>query len=191
MEEDIFSELNIHLEGIWSDQNHELINQAVKLFFSLGSDPAVFWSGLANLVLSPAKIRYGGITRKGQICLNPIGLTGWTIVHELAHAWDFACGMQLSNDMRDFTQSYGTTLLFHWLWPDDERYWYRVGSPPPPCGIDRRFNAREDFAESVTAYVYPEEAACRAAQRGMPYSDFGFDDFKKTPRGRFVKSLLK
>jgi hypothetical protein len=35
---------------------------------------------------------------------------------------------------------------------------YDPGTWPPPAGIDMGFNAKEDFAESVTAFVYPGKA---------------------------------
>ena len=52
------------------------------------------------------------------------------------------------------------------------------------------FNAMEDFAESVTAYVYPESAKQKAAIRNFPYANHGFEGFLDTRRGQFIKELI-
>ena len=124
-------------------------------------------------------------------CLNVNGLTTWTITHELAHGWDASTGWQFSKRMAKTTRS---GLLFprlHLWRPPWKLFWYHVGSPPPPCGVDRHFNAIEDFAESVTAYLYPEEAARRAADRGYPYEQWGYIHFGETPRGKFIRALFE
>jgi hypothetical protein len=56
--------------------------------------------------------------------------------------------------------------------------------------VDKNFNAIEDFAESVTAFLYPEEAAKRAAERGYPYEKWGYAHFHETPRGLFIQELF-
>jgi hypothetical protein len=124
------------------------------------------------------------------ICLNANGLTAWTISHELAHGWDAADGWRLSKAMRKATKS-GFLWQFGHRWqPEWRLFWYRVGNPPTPCGVDKHFNAIEDFAEAVTAYLYPEEAAKRAAERGMPYEKWGYAHFHDTPRGIFLRELI-
>ena len=75
--------------------------------------------------------------------------------------------------------------------PEIEFFWYHTGSPPPPCGIDKHFNAMEDFAESVTAYVYPEEASLKALRRKKPYNKYGYSHFHETPRGQFIHELIE
>ena len=66
-------------------------------------------------------------------------------------------------------------------------YWYDPGDGPPPCGIDSLFDRKEDFAESVTAYVYPGEAQRRAEKMNYPYTDanrnYSYSNFMDTPRG--------
>jgi hypothetical protein len=136
------------------------------------------------------QINAGGLTSKGLVRLNPQGLTLWTVVHEFAHAWDASQGWQISARMAKETGSKFPHPLLHRLAPTNCRYWYQVGSPPPPCGIDQNFNRLEDFAESVTAYLFPEEAALLAAQRGWGYETFGFHHFHETPRGLWIETLI-
>ena len=68
------------------------------------------------------------------------------------------------------------------------------GNSPPPCGIDGLFNAKEDFAESVTAFVYPSKAQEKAKFRGYPYYDpergHYYPSFLNTPRGLYIKALM-
>lgn len=128
--------------------------------------------------------------KSDQIHLNPGNLTSWTITHELAHSLDAAYGWQLSQRMREYTRSGFLCKPLHYAHPAWKLFWYRVGSPPPPCGVDKNFNSLEDFAETVTAYIFPDEAYRRAFARGYPYEKWGYTHFHDTPRGRFFKDLL-
>jgi len=84
--------------------------------------------------------------------------------------------------------------ILHWFHPDDPAYWYDLGQGPPPCGVDQNFDREEDFAESVTAYVYPQEAQQKATARGWPYVDaargYNYANFLATPRGQFINTLM-
>jgi hypothetical protein len=147
-------------------------------------------SWMDGLQIRLETIPFGGLTSRGLVHLNPQGLTHWTIVHELAHAWDLSTGQKLSRKLRRHTRSWGPLYLLKHYFPSDSRFWYHVGSMPPPCGTDQNFNRLEDFAESLTAYVYPDEAKVRAAKRGMPYDQYGYEDFRATPRGQFISRLI-
>ena len=131
-----------------------------------------------------------GLTSPGLVRLRVSGPTKWTIVHEFGHAWDFASGCALSRQMKQRTGSSDLFAPLRSIWPEVKLFWYHVGSPPPPCGTDRNFNAMEDFAESVTAYVYPESAKQKAAARNFPYAYHGFEGFLDTRRGQFIKELI-
>lgn len=128
--------------------------------------------------------------KRDQIHLNTANLTAWTITHELAHSLDAAHGWQLSQQMKKHTGSSFLIKALHYAHPNWKFFWYRVGNPPPPCGIDKNFNSLEDFAETVTAYIFPEEAYRRAQLRGYPYEQWGYTHFHDTPRGLFFKELL-
>jgi len=125
-----------------------------------------------------------------RLNLNTLNLTEWTITHELAHALDAAHGWRLSQQMRAHTGSGFLFKALHYARPAWKVFWYRVGSPPPPCGVDKNFNSLEDFAETVTAYIFPAEAHRRAEQRGYAYEKWGYTHFHETPRGQFFANLL-
>jgi len=125
-----------------------------------------------------------------RLNLNTSNLTEWTITHELAHALDAAHGWKLSQQMRSHTGSGFRFKALHVARPAWKLFWYRVGGPPPPCGIDKNFNSLEDFAETVTAFIYPDEAKRRAEIRGYPYEKWGFTHFHDTPRGEYFKNLV-
>lgn len=128
--------------------------------------------------------------KQSRIHFNPLNLTPWTVTHELAHSLDSAHGWRLSKLMQKHTGSGFLNKPLHFARPGWKLFWYRVGSPPPPCGVDKNFNALEDFAETVTAYIFPEEAHRRAAARGYPYEKWGYGHFHTTPRGKFFSDLL-
>ncbi len=130
-------------------------------------------------------------TRGDRLNLNTSNLTEWTITHELAHALDASHGWQLSQQMRVHTGSGFLFRALHYAHPTWKLLWYRVGSPPPPCGVDKNFNSLEDFAETVTAYIFPDEARRRAEIRGYPYDKWGYSHFHETPRGRFFADLIR
>jgi hypothetical protein len=156
-----------------------------------------FIARLQGVEFRIVQTRHGGFGRAHGVSLNRNGFEVWTVVHELGHAWDGVNGWKLSERMRNRVGAgrhkrwYGLPHLF---WPADKRYWYYPGNNPPPCGIDANFNAKEDFAEAVTASVFPEEAARRADARGWPYADpargYAYASYSETPRAGFILELL-
>lgn len=125
-----------------------------------------------------------------RICLSPTRLTEWTIVHEMGHALDASYGWMLSQRMRVELKSGFPVKALHKAFPKWKLFWYRVGSPPPPCGVNDKFNSLEDFAETVTAYIFPDAAKRKAEGNGYAYEKFGYGHFHETPRGRFFQNLL-
>ncbi len=181
------SQTGFALNGIWGDRELNLLDQVVTRFHAAGMPIPFPYPVTITLENAGRNCLMNGKT----ICLTASGLTTWTLCHELAHAWDAANGWQLSKAMRRATGSGFPWQLFHRWRPAWKFFWYHVGSPPPPCGVDKNFNAIEDFAEAVTAYLYPEEAAKRASERGMPYEKWGYTHFHDTPRGKFVKEVIR
>jgi hypothetical protein len=139
---------------------------------------------------------WGGLAGAAIMFNNPMETWGnppeWTVVHELAHAWDFHSHGVCSRNLRMYVgasrKGGRLSAIRHFLKRDDPEYWYWPGVSPPACGIDRNFNAMEDFAETVTAFLYPATACARAAQNHWPYDPY--PDFRSTPRGQFVAKLL-
>jgi len=176
----------ITLSGGWQERELALLEEVLMRYRKAGM-PVPF-PYPERIALEPSGKNC--LVKGKGICLNANGLTSWTICHELAHAWDAANGWHFSRAMRKATKSGFLWQLFHHWQPEWRLFWYRVGSPPPPCGVDKHFNAIEDFAEAVTAFLYPEEAARRACERGMPYEHWGYAHFHDTPRGKFIRKLI-
>ncbi len=129
-------------------------------------------------------------THNDHIYFSPVRLTEWTIVHEMGHALDASYGWKLSQRMRVELKSYFPVKALHKAFPKWRMFWYRVGSPPPPCGVNDKFNSLEDFAETVTAYIFPEAAKRKAEDSGYAYEKWGYGHFYETPRGRYFQQLL-
>lgn len=174
-----------------SEPRNILVSETLELFFTVIGEKlgAPLLKKQLNLVLEGK----GGnhYQSPANLHLNANGLTEWTIVHELGHALDAAYGWRLSKQMQEITGSGFLSKALHIAHPGWKLFWYRVGSPPPPCGIDKNFNPVEDFAETVTAYIFPEEAHRRADARGYPYEKWGYGHFHATPRGLFFSNLIK
>jgi hypothetical protein len=179
----------LRLSPLWTTDLLMLLDKSCADVTGIFSGVIPEW--MKGLQVSLEAIQAGGLTSPGLVRLRPNNLTRWTIVHELAHAWDFYTARRLSLGLKKFTRSRNAPLGLHLIFPKKKAFWYRVGSPPAPCGTDGNFNAMEDFAESVTAYVYPLEASRRATKRGMPYSDYDYKTFHETPRGVFIRSLVE
>jgi RHS repeat-associated protein len=120
--------------------------------------------------------------------------TKWTIVHELGHAWDFKKGGVLSKALVIYTG--GKTQKVSNCDPDNAlpgcnaaNYYYKG---MPPKGSDDNFNSEEDFAESVTAFVYPTDAANDVQKYNTnQYRQFlYYQDYKLTTRWKYVNGLV-
>lgn len=183
-------EMQFNILGSAQPAVEELLRVAIDRFYQVTGE--LYTTSNATGVYSIHLDAKGGnnFQKRDQIHLNPSNLTTWTVTHELAHSLDAAHGWQLSQQMRKFTGSGFPLKALHYAHPGWKVLWYRVGSPPPPCGIDKNFNSLEDFAETVTAYIYPEEAYGRARARGYPYEKWGYTHFHDTPRGKFFNQLI-
>jgi len=183
-------EMQFNILGSAQPAVEELLRVAIDRFYQVTGE--LYTTSNATGVYSIHLDAKGGnnFQKRDQIHLNPSNLTTWTVTHELAHSLDAAHGWQLSQQMRKFTGSGFPLKTLHYAHPGWKVLWYRAGSPPPPCGVDKNFNSLEDFAETVTAYIYPEEAYGRARARGYPYEKWGYTHFHDTPRGKFFKQLI-
>jgi len=183
-------EVQFTIKGSAQPVVEELLRAAIDRFYEVTGE--LYTTSNATGVYSIHLDAKGGnnFQKRDQIHLNPSNLTTWTVTHELAHSLDAAHGWQLSQQMRTFTGSGFPLKALHYAHPGWKVLWYRAGSPPPPCGIDKNFNSLEDFAETVTAYIYPEEAYGRARARGYPYEKWGYTHFHDTPRGKFFNQLI-
>jgi hypothetical protein len=181
-------------EELWTDDKLGTVLLAVRDLARVMGGPGGFQARLGVVSIVQRTMRWGGLGRAHRVTLSVKGFSAWTVVHELAHAWDAANRWRLSRDMRRAMQAGFDRPLFHLLAPQVERYWYDPGRGPPPCGLDGNFNRLEDLAEAITAFVYPQEAQDRAERRGWPYADtdrgYAYANYAETPRGQFVQALI-
>lgn len=98
----------------------------------------------------------------------------WTVVHELAHAWDHLNGKQFSEDLERYTG--GRTSIFG-------KYHH---SGTPPKGADANFTRQEDFAESVATFIYPQVAQNFIGEFFPNRPGFHYSNFYAQPRAMFV-----
>lgn len=190
LSEQIDVNFGFKLTGPWTELPLSVVEQASEDFCqAFHLLPPLHLGWLSGLEIRSDEIPFAGLTSHNLIRLNPTSLNNWTVVHELAHAWDRANWFILSFRMMLATRSWGPVPFLHAWQPNEKRFWYRAGSPPPPCGIDQNFNRVEDFAEAVTAYVYPKEAFQRAVASGYAYGHYGYLHFRQTPRGNFIARL--
>ncbi len=126
---------------------------------------------------------------------NPKDFDHWTVVHEFAHAWDYNYNWSLSDGLMAFTGG----LINPRIPPKgcDEQNWrpgcnlagYFYGGVPAK-GSDVNFNKKEDFAESVAAYIYPDEAQAYVKDR-FSNTPLFYSDYRTLPRWKYINSLLK
>ena len=180
--------------GLWTLAELDIVLQGVQQLAEAMGGKDAFRSNLGGVTVDQKAMRHGGLGKAHRITLNADGFTYWTVVHELAHAWDGAHSWRLSKEMQKAMGAGFSHPVRRLLAPNNPTNWYDPGQGPPPCGVDANFNHREDFAEAVTAYVYPQMAAYRATASGWPYGDasrgYNYPDFGSTPRGQHIQALM-
>ena len=209
---------NVQCEGDWTYAELERIS---KVFHILSEQADVeFTQGLFKN--QPTTLIHSGLpgkagrTQGGKIYLDD-DWTNWTFAHELGHRWNNAWDRLPENILRLTTnagrwewlkralrrfEKWLERMLKHFKFQgrlDWQSLWYAPGDAPPPCGIDRNFNASEDLAESFASIIYPSEAKARAnaaAARMLKFSgkwDWGnnFDHFLETPRGKTTLQTIR
>lgn len=209
---------HIHLEGDWSrHEKYRILNIFQRLSVLSGgiSIPQLFnhQSTILNHSGRPGRV---GRTRGGDIFLDD-DWTDWTFAHELGHRWNNAWNRRPEKRLRKVVGAgkleWLKKCLRHvekWLEKalrrlgfksrlDWRGLWYHPGEAPPPCGVDRNFNASEDLAESFAAIIFQEDVRRRARRAIERIGVIGkrwdwpslFQHFLLTPRGQFVMALLR
>ncbi len=137
----------------------------------------------------------GGGSLYPIIRLNPKNLRNpdrslWTVSHELAHALDQFNGGKYSQGLEAWTwgetidiDSNGDGIL------DSKQYNYQ-GTPAK--GADKNFTRGEDFAESLTTFLYPEVAKRYINKyfNGPQFVSFHYDNYYLLPRARYILTLI-
>ena len=192
--------------GYWSSAELRTVRKAVEdLATALGSADR-FAQHVGHVTIRQEDIPHRGQASKGVVTFtaSPISIDTWTVVHELGHVWDAHHGWRLSKALEAHTGGWTFRpgiLLRKWLghldedrrWPGCNRFGYFYGGTPP-AGSDANFSRKEDFAEAVTAYVYPAVAQSRVERfkDDGRYAEFlYYADYTRTRRWDFVDRLVK
>ena len=212
------SQLGLTIQSHFTiDETSTILKVADRLAQEMGGSK-IFRQELGPVqIIKDDTIKAGGLGEKGKVTLKT-GFSEWTVAHELAHAWDANHDWKLSAELERATGGYTLSELpYHFNeycarndpyneLPGCNKALYFYGNVPPKTS-DNNFNRLEDFAESVAAYLYPEQAKAVIKDQLARYelkfkrmrrSDLYllyhlhlyYDDFRSTPRGQYIASLM-
>jgi hypothetical protein len=191
--------------GEWSlDELNTLQKGVADLAIAMGG-PEKFIQNIGRIGISQVEMRHRGLASIHGIkfTASSISIDTWTVVHELAHVWDANSRWRLSKALEAYTGGYTNWVAMlikkgrgncdeGGRWPGCNRFGYFYGDVPP-AGSDQNFNRKEDFAESVTAYVYPAEVQRRVDRfkEDDKYQELlYYADYTQTQRWSFVQDLV-
>lgn len=159
----------------WSRDELERLHRNINLMATAMGGSDRFIANLEHVTIQKADIgTHGGEALAHKVTLSAKRpATAWTIVHELAHAWDANHGWRLSMALEKYTGGFTHRTLGwikRWLRRGDagvsgaEKTPGRFGRLPgcnaagyfyarQPSGSNWNFNRKEDFAESVAMYL--------------------------------------
>jgi hypothetical protein len=205
MDQEAITDCTWNLMGAWTSCELNIIRQ-------IWADISKAVGGASNMTKMFGNVDFekkvmtdGGEGNAHHVWMNSDSSkwNSWSATHELGHAWDGANGWMLSNGLqknvnsrypksflRLFTICYGSSGNGPGAtgWPvsksayGHERWvtWKEAS----------RWNAKEDFAQSFAAYIYPGEAAKRLWDNYHQTYGSGYSSFHDTPRGQYIASLL-
>jgi RHS repeat-associated protein len=195
-------------EGVWSLGELEDVFWSVVQLSDAMKGAEKFKQNLGPISIIQKPISYGGLGGLGSVTL-PSNSTfdEWNVIHELAHAWDAYKNWKLSDRLVEYTGGYINIFKASFrkisgycnkspMLPgcNDEAYFYG-GSPVK--GAPSNFTHREDFAESVTAYILPDVANVDKKDSYKDYVTYkhlwaeGYlVDYRDTMRWEFVDGLM-
>jgi len=196
-------------EGRWSaEELREVLNGVTALADAMGGVRR-FHFNVGSVEMTQEEIGVPGqaIGQRIEFWTRPFG--HWVVVHELAHVWDsrtLAPGWLLSRGLEAYTGGYTDpdedppNCDEHQILPGcNTGHYFYAGYPPK--GSDNNFTRVEDFAESVAAYLYPDDARngildILALYQGNPelypvYSQMLlYASFRDTSRWEYVDGIL-
>ena len=161
--------------GLWARDELERLQRNILLLASTMGGRERFVNNLDHVAIQKADIgTHGGEALAHKVSLSTKRpASAWTIVHELAHAWDANYRWRLSVALEKYTggrTSYVLGLLKRFSGRADASP-FKAGKEPgrrgrlpgcnasgyfygdKPSGSDWNFNRKEDFAESVAMYL--------------------------------------
>lgn len=208
----------INIEGDWSMNEIKRIDHIFEALSRLtGSDSiADLFNQQTTTLHHSGRSGRVGRTRRSHIFLDD-QWTDWTLAHELGHRWNNAWERQPEHFLQKVIGAgrlewikYYLRRFEKWLEKhlkrlgvkkriDWRHLWYSAGNAPPPCGVDRNFNASEDLAESFASILFPAQAKKRAREAAartrdrFDHWDWGkiYENYEQTPRGKLIIQRLK
>ncbi len=161
--------------GDWLKDELEHLQRTINLLASAMGGGNRFIENLGGVTIQKAEIgTHGGEALQHRVSLaKKRRMSAWTVVHELAHAWDANHGWKLSVALEKYTGGYTNYvlgLLKRGLGMGDAKLFEVENAPGRrgrlpgcnaagyfyanlPSGSDWNFNRKEDFAESVAMYL--------------------------------------
>jgi hypothetical protein len=161
--------------GNWLKDEIDRLDRTINLLAEAMGGGEKFGQNLNGVTIRKADIgSHGGEALHHRVSLSKKGtFTAWTIIHELAHAWDANHNWQLSAKLEKYTGGYTSPVLSLFkkvFGQSDSGIWKaenapgRFGRKPgcnaagyfygdKPSGSNWAFNRKEDFAESVAMYI--------------------------------------
>jgi len=205
LREKIEENYNLEFEGYWTIDELMQIMSVLSIIASLMGGYSNFQEHYGNqtwLIRHHTGEYAGCASPSGYIELKA-GFSDWTLAHEFGHALDFASGGVYRKALQLIV---GAGKDENELWkirlrkacPECSAFWYDPGTSPPVNGVDANFNAAEDFAESFAAVILTDKAAEKGEthfRNNSPYDWVAMNndsyDFRTTPRGMYVLSILR
>jgi len=161
--------------GKWEKDELDRLYGFIGLFANAIGGSANFIKNIGGVQVKKANIgSHGGEAYSHNVSLSDKGtFSAWTIVHELAHAWDGNHGWRLSVALERYTGGHTSlplSFLKRLFEQRDSGFWKPEDQPgrrgrfpgcnavgyfygDKPSGSNWAFNRKEDFAESVAMYV--------------------------------------
>ena len=204
------ADLGITLTGFSVDESYTIISAAYDLANAMGGSEEFRRNlGGVSIIKKDLVGRRNGEAVAHSVWLDPDLFTNapaknsgnprWTVVHELVHAWDGANGWELSRQFERDTgghtnilegfvrRSFGGCPSESLPGCNDRGYFY---GDIPPKGSGRAFTREEDFAESATAYVYPQVATARDHDLYGQSSPLYYSTYETTKRWQPIDQLM-
>jgi len=168
--------------GSWQLTELETVLNGVSDFARLMGGAQQFRDNLGGVRFMRMAMSDPGLEMAHKVWLKSIGSGGfsgqwegtWTVVHELAHAWNAVNNRQFSQGLEDYTGGKTT-----------RRDGYTYGGTPPK-GADDNFTRGEDWAESVAAFIYPGKAQAYIQEFYANVPKFQYSNYYSLPRAAFV-----
>jgi len=162
-------------QGTWSKTELDKLQNATTLLADLMGGARKFTKNLGSVTVKKSEMgTHGGEALIHEISFSSKGsFSAWTVIHEMAHAWDanndWKCSVALERYTGGYTSKFFSLIrkLFGksdcGISSDEEKpgrrgrlrgcnaagYFYG----DQPSGSNWNFNRREDFAEAVAMYV--------------------------------------